>query len=292
MDPHGKLVVVGTPIGNMDDLSPRAEQALATADVVCAEDTRVTGRLLAKIGVATRLERCDENVISKRTPALVERMKAGETIAFCSDAGMPGVSDPGAVLVDACRDAGVHVEVVPGPTAVATAVGASGFPTTAFYFGGFLPRKRQARARLLASLAELDALLVFYESPHRAAASLASIAEVFPKRRVCLARELTKLHEEVVRGPAPDIARQIEGRGELKGEVVIVVDGPSEDERRGGTVLGDPAIEARADELFVQGGSTSKVAKEIAGEFGLPRNAVYEWLVGRSRGEMDGHGEG
>ena len=155
----GGLTLVGTPIGNLSDLSPRGLEALRAADTVCAEDTRVAGRLLAAFGVSARLERCDENVIGQRAASLVERMREGERIAFVSDAGMPAVADPGARLVDAALDAGVAVDVVPGPSAVTCAIAGAGFAAGAFYFGGFLPRKDAERDRLLAELAALPAVL-------------------------------------------------------------------------------------------------------------------------------------
>lgn len=282
----GRLVLVGTPIGNLGDISPRACEALAAADVVCAEDTRVTGRLLAHLGIDAHLERCDENVIASRAAGLVERIAAGATIAFCSDAGMPAISDPGAVLVDAVRDAGLDVEVVPGPTAVTTAVAASGFATTAFYFGGFLPRKDSTRKRLLASLASLEACLVFYESPHRTAASLASIAEALPMRQVCMTRELTKVHEEVLRGPAVQVADQIAARGDLKGEVVLVIGPPTAGEE--GVRRPDPAgsdARKRARELLESGLSPSRAAKALAAELGVSKNATYDLVRELSESE-------
>ncbi len=228
----GGLTLVGTPIGNLGDLSPRALEALRAADTVCAEDTRVAGKLLAAFGVEAHLERCDENVIAARAPQLVERMRQGERVALVSDAGMPAVADPGARLADACLDAGVPVDVVPGPSAVTCAVAAAGFACEAFYFGGFLPRKDGERERVLAELAGLPAVLAFYESPHRAAASLAAIARVFPGRRAALCRELTKLHQEVVRGIAAEVAAEAEARGEgLRGECVLLVDAPGDEER-------------------------------------------------------------
>ena len=208
----GGLTLVGTPIGNLSDLSPRGLEALRAADTVCAEDTRVAGRLLAAFGVSARLERCDENVIGQKAASLVERMREGERIAFVSDAGMPAVADPGARLVDAALDAGVAVDVVPGPSAVTCAIAGAGFAAGAFYFGGFLPRKDAERDRLLAELAVLPAVLAFYESPHRVAASLAAVARVFPGRRAALCRELTKMHQEVVRGVAGELAEQVAGR--------------------------------------------------------------------------------
>ncbi len=226
----GSLTLVGTPIGNRADLSARGLEALKSADTVLAEDTRVSGKLLGSLGVEAHLERCDENVIAERAQGLVRRMAAGERMAFVSDAGMPAVADPGARLVDACRDAGVPVDVIPGPSAVTCAVAQSGFACEAFYFGGFLPRKPGERERVLRRLAGLPAVLVFYESPHRVADSLAGIAAVFPERRVALARELTKMFQEVVRGTAAEMAELIAERGEPKGECVLLVDAPSSEE--------------------------------------------------------------
>ncbi|MDO4183572.1 MAG: 16S rRNA (cytidine(1402)-2'-O)-methyltransferase, partial [Coriobacteriia bacterium] len=194
----GKLVVCPTPLGNLGDMTQRAVAALDAADVVCAEDTRVTGKLLAALGLEKRLERLDEAVMGQRAESVAARVLAGETIAYCSDAGMPGVSDPGLRLVHACRAAGAPVEVLPGPTAVATAYVNSGFANPCFYFGGFFPRKAAAQAALLESLRTLDACLVFYESPNRLVAALEAVAAAFPLRQVCVCRELTKLHEEVL----------------------------------------------------------------------------------------------
>ena len=227
---RGSLTLVGTPIGNRADLSARALEALRSADTVLAEDTRVSGKLLGSLGVEARLERCDENVIAERAQGLVRRMVAGERMAFVSDAGMPAVADPGARLVDACRDAGVPVDVIPGPSAVTCAVAQSGFACEAFYFGGFLPRRDGERERVLRRLTGLPAVLVFYESPHRVADSLTSIAAVFPERRVALARELTKMFQEVVRGGAREMAELLAERGEPKGECVLLVDAPSSEE--------------------------------------------------------------
>ena len=201
----GRLYVVGTPIGNLGDFSPRAAEAFRAADAICCEDTRVTSKLLAHLGISKPLLRCDENTIAARAPQMVERMFAGERIAFSSDAGMPSVSDPGQVLVDAAREAGVPVEVLPGPSACVTALVASGIPCDHFFFEGFLPRKHGERVRRLSELARVPGALIFYESPHRVVASLAAVAEVFPARQVAMCRELTKLHEEVLRAPAPEL---------------------------------------------------------------------------------------
>ncbi len=274
----GKLSVVATPIGNLGDMTPRALEALAAADVVCAEDTRVTGRLLAHFNVETRLERCDENVISRRAPVLVERMAAGEHIAFCSDAGMPGVSDPGMRLVDAARAADVAVEVLPGACAVPTALVAAGFGGTAFYFGGFLPRKEGARRKALFAVAELDAALVFYESPHRAAATLASMVQVLGEQRlVAMCRELTKLHEEVVRAPARELAAQLAARPQLKGELVLVVAPPACPPECG--ALDAALLDERITHGLAMGKSKSALARELAAETGASRNDVYRRVL-------------
>ena len=279
----GGLTLVGTPIGNLGDLSPRAREALASADVVLAEDTRVSGKLLNACGIRARLERCDENVIGARAGGLVERMAAGERIVLVSDAGMPAVADPGARLVDACRDAGVPVDVVPGPSAVTCAIAAAGFACERFYFGGFLPRRDGERDRLLSSLRALPAVLVFYESPHRTAASLAAVARAFPMRRAAMARELTKLHQEVVRASAPELAAQVADR-ELKGEVVLVIDAPGDEElaavATGGASGGvggpfdlDEAIRAG----LAAGTPKSALARELATRCpGRTRSQIYD----------------
>lgn len=282
--------MVGTPIGNLGDLSPRAEGALRAADTVCAEDTRVAKKLLSAFGIEAHVERCDENVIGLRAPELVARMEGGERMAFVSDAGMPAVADPGARLVDACLEAGVPVDVIPGPSAVTCAIAGAGFACEAFYFGGFLPRKDRDRDEALAELAGLPAVLAFYESPHRAAASLAAMARVFPERRVALCRELTKLHQEVLRGLAGELAAEVEARGDLKGEVVLLVDAPSAEEREqarraravAGLGYGSGAMEKPFDldeairAGLAAGKAKSALAKELAAASELTRSQVYD----------------
>lgn len=227
---QGRLVICPTPLGNLGDMTARALDALRAADVVCAEDTRVTGRLLAAFRIEKRLERLDEATLADRAARIVERVLAGETVVYCSDAGMPGVSDPGLRLVRAAREAQAPVEVLPGPTAAATAYVASGCVDPRFYFGGFFPRKQAERQALLESLRALDAALVFYESPNRLVDALEALAAAFPQREVAVCRELTKLHEEVVRGAVPQVRDRFAAReraGGIKGEIVVVVDGPS-----------------------------------------------------------------
>lgn len=275
----GKLIVVPTPLGNLGDMTVRALEALRAADTVCAEDTRVTGKLLSAFDISKRLERLDEALVGQRAGAIAQRVIDGEVIAYCSDAGMPGVSDPGMRLVRACRAAGAPVEVLPGPTAVATAYVASGCENARFYFGGFFPRKDGERRSALDAVRALDAALVYYESPNRLVPALAVIAEVFPLREVAVCRELTKLHEEVFRGPAADVRDEFARRaeeGSIKGEIVLVIDGPSEAEAVATAAAAASDASSRAAELVAEGMRTKEVAKKIAVEFGIARNEAYE----------------
>lgn len=282
----GRLYIVGTPIGNLGDLSPRAADAFRAADAICCEDTRVTSKLLAHLGLSRPLIRCDENVIAARAPEIVERVLAGETIAFASDAGMPSVSDPGQALVDAARDAGAEVEVIPGPSACVCALVSSGIPCDHFFFEGFLPRKHGERVRRLRELAFVPGALLFYESPHRAAASLEAIAEVFPRRTVALCRELTKLHEEVLRAAATDLAELVRARGELRGEMVIVVAPPSDDELAGALPAladeredPDEALRRDIEEALRSGEPASAIAKRLSQRHSRRKREVYELVV-------------
>lgn len=288
----GHLIIVGTPIGNLGDLTPRVAQAFEAADAICCEDTRVTSKLLAHLGISRPLVRCDENVIASRSPELIGRILAGDVIAFASDAGMPSVSDPGQVLVDAAREAGVDVEVIPGPSACVTALVASGISCEHFYFEGFLPRKHGERVRRLSQLAAIPGALLFYESPHRVAASLEALAEVFPARQVALCRELTKLHEEVLRAQAPYLLEQVRERGELKGEMVLVVAPPSEEELAAfasmmpgaavgaaGAVDVDEALQKDIQDALAQGEPASAIAKRLSQRYSLKKRAVYERVL-------------
>lgn len=277
--PGGKLVVVPTPLGNLGDMTQRALDALSQADVVCAEDTRVTGRLLSAYGISKRLERLDEALSAQRAEGIARRVLDGQVIAYCSDAGMPGVSDPGMRLVRACRAAGAPVEVLPGGTAVATAYVASGCENPHFYFGGFFPRKPGERRAVLTALAMLDAALVFYESPNRLAGALEAIAEAFPLREAAVCRELTKMHEEIVRDALPRLRDEFARRdaeGGVKGEIVIVIDGPNVAEGEQRAMERTVDAQARAAELLAQGMRKKDVAKKLANELDIPRNEAYK----------------
>jgi 16S rRNA (cytidine1402-2'-O)-methyltransferase len=278
--PDGRLIVCATPIGNLGDVTLRVLDALRDADVVEAEDTRVTRKLFARYGVTTHLEAYHAKNLERRTPEVVARIASGSVVALVSDAGTPGVSDPGAHLVDACLEAGLAVDVLPGASAIVTALVASGLPTRAFYFGGFLPRKAGDIRRALEKLAFLDATLVFYESPRRTAATFASIAEALPGRRAAMARELTKLHEEVVRDDVASLAASLAER-ELKGEVVVVVGPPGAEERATRREADPVALRQQVDTLVVGGMSRKDAVRAVAEATGLPRNVVYEAALGR-----------
>ena len=280
--PGGMLSLVGTPIGNLSDASPRVIETLRSADVLLCEDTRVTSKLLARFEIRVPLERCDENVIANRVEGVLARVASGLRVAFVSDAGMPGVSDPGQRLVDAALDEGLPVEVIPGPSAVTCALVASGLGMDHFFFEGFLPRKAGERTRRLAELAPIPGALVFYESPHRVVATLDSIAEAFPTRRVALVRELTKLHEECVRDLSGELARRIRERGEVRGECVVVVEGPSPEELsalRVASASGPATLEEAIAEGLEAGEPKSALAKRLAKQFGVPKSEVYDKLI-------------
>jgi 16S rRNA (cytidine1402-2'-O)-methyltransferase len=270
----GRLVVCATPIGNLGDVTLRVIEALKTADVIEAEDTRVTRKLLARYGIATPLEPYHARNLERRTPEVLARVAAGAVIALVSDAGTPGVSDPGAHLVDACIDAGLPA------SAILTALVASGLPTHAFYFGGFLPRRAGDRIRALEKLATLDATLVFYESPRRTASTLASVAEALPGRTAVMARELTKIFEEVLRGDVAEVADAVAAR-ELKGEVVLLV-GPPPRGAGGEAKAPDASVlRAQVEALVATGASRKDAVRAVSERTGTPRNAVYDAAVGR-----------
>jgi len=219
----GRLLLVATPIGNLDDLSPRAARALAEADLVACEDTRHSGRLLAHLGLKKRLVSLHEHNERRRIPELLAALDRDETVAVVSDAGTPLLSDPGYPLTRAAIAAGARVEAIPGPSAILAALVASGLPPYPFTFAGFPPPKPGKRRTFYRRLGGLGHTLVVYESPHRLTASLDdAIAELGPKRPAALARELTKLHEEVVRGPLAELAAWSRER-KLLGELVLVI---------------------------------------------------------------------
>jgi 16S rRNA (cytidine1402-2'-O)-methyltransferase len=224
---RGRLRVVGTPIGNLGDFTPRAAEALGSADAVVAEDTRVAARLLAHLGLRATTISFNEHSAAARLPELLGRLAAGETLVLTTDAGMPGVSDPGARLVATARDAGAEVEVLPGPSAVTAAFAVAGVEARGFVFGGFLPsrpvgERRRALASLLEASRRVDLPLVLYESPHRVRSLLVLLADVAASSQVAVCRELTKLHEQVLVGTPQEVAGALR---EERGEFVLVISG-------------------------------------------------------------------
>lgn len=284
----GKVVVVGTPIGNLGDLSPRAAEVLREADVIAAEDTRRTRVLLSASGIPARgrLVAVHAHNEGPRAAHLVERAVAGAVVAVVSDAGMPGVSDPGSGLVRAAAEAGLVVEVVPGPSAVLAALVVSGLPTDRFAFEGFLPRRGRARTERLASIAASDRTSVLFEAPARVAATLSDLARACGgDRPVAVARELTKLHEEVWRGSLSDAVGR-SGDGERRGEHAIVVGGAPEGDAVG-SALGDgarEALEARVRSELDAGASVRDAARVASEALGLPRRAAYAAALRASTG--------
>src|SRR6266540_3432439 len=219
----GTLYLVGTAIGNLGDLTDRARQTLAAVDLVAAEDTRRTGRLLSGLGIKARMLSFFEGNEEERIHELLRALAGGADVAVVSDAGMPGLSDPGYRLVAACVEAGIAVDVAPGPSAVVAALVISGLPTDRFVFEGFLPRSGKARTERLAALAREPRTIVLFESPNRVARTLQDLLGAGGDRRVAVVRELTKMHQEVIRGSLKEVAETLATR-ELKGEVVIVVE--------------------------------------------------------------------
>lgn len=219
----GRLLVVATPIGNLDDLSPRARRAFEEAALVACEDTRRTGLLLSRIGLKRPLVSLHEHNERRRLPRLLGALEDGETVALASDAGTPLVSDPGYLLVREAVARGVRVEAVPGPSALLAALVVSGLPPHPFTFAGFPPPKGGKRRSFYRRFAALDHTLVLYESPHRLLASLADALATLGDRPAAVARELTKLHEEVLRGSLSELLAELEARPSLKGELVVVL---------------------------------------------------------------------
>jgi 16S rRNA (cytidine1402-2'-O)-methyltransferase len=264
----GRLVVCPTPIGNLEDVTLRVLAALREADVIACEDTRTTKVLLDRYGVTAERVRYDAHAERRAAPRLVERMRAGQTVALVSDAGMPLVSDPGLVLVQAAVGAGLAVEVLPGPSAALTALVASGMPAATWRFTGFLPRRRAELREVL----EGEETLVAFESPRRVGTTLAVLAELDPERQVAVCRELTKLHEEVVRGTASELAGRY-GSEPPRGEVVLVIAG-------GAAGSADARAGAAAVRKLIEAGARPRVAASVVAELtGLSANSLYNAAV-------------
>jgi 16S rRNA (cytidine1402-2'-O)-methyltransferase len=269
---HGRLQVVATPIGNLADLSARAREALSSADVIAAEDTRRTRVLLRAIGIAKPLVSLHEHNESQRTPELLARLAAGETIALVSDAGTPLLSDPGLELVQRAARAGFEVHAIPGPSAITSALAVAGLPTDRFCFEGFLPSRERERRTALAALAHEPRTLVFFEAPHRILRTLADMAAEFgAERPAAVARELTKAHETIYRGSLQELLARAQAEENFqRGEITIVVHGATAP-----TDGVDGQLLRRTVELLAQELPPGRVAAIAAQLTGATRAAAY-----------------
>ena len=266
---QGGLYLVATPIGNLGDISLRALELLAGADVIACEDTRVTRKLTERFGITTHLMAYHEHNAEEARPKIIARLDEGQAVALVSDAGTPLISDPGYKLVRATIDAGHAVTALPGASAVMSALNVAGLPTDRFFFEGFLPPKQAGRQKRIAELSTIPATLVLFESGPRLGAALADLSEVLGTREAAVCRELTKLHEEVRRGDLSELAAHYAGDAETRGEIVIVIAPPVEEEASAGDV----------DELLRKAlarVSVKDAVGEVALATGRPRREVYQ----------------
>ena len=279
--PQG-LYVVATPIGNLEDITLRALRVLKQADVIACEDTRHTQKLLHHYGISTRTVSYHEHNEASRAEELIAQLKKGARVALVSDAGLPGISDPGYRVIAQAVEQGVPVVPVPGACAFVSALAASGLPTDSFEFHGFLPPKRGARRGLLEGLRESQQTQVFYEAPHRLKETLEDIVEVLgSERRVVIARELTKIHEEFLRGSAGEVLHQLSRGSEIKGEITLLIGRPEEGEATGSASgkSAQQSIRQRLAQLMSEENLDEKTAlKKVAKERGISKSEAYREL--------------
>lgn len=274
------LHIIATPIGNLADVTLRALATLAEADVILAEDTRVTRRLLDRYGLATPLEAYHEHNAERLRPVLLARLKEGTRMALVSDAGTPLVSDPGSRLVQSALDEGIKVTGVPGPSAVLAALAIAGLPADRFFFEGFLPTKQAARRARLLELAAIPATLVIFESPHRLAASLEDAATILGERPAAVARELTKLFEEVRRGTLTELAKAYALEPDPKGEIVLLIGAAAEG---AGESKASHNLDEQLMAALARGHSLKEAVARASANTGLPRRQVYARALELSR---------
>lgn len=264
---------MGTPIGNLEDLSIRAQRILQTVAVVACEDTRQSSKLMAAANAHRPLVSLHEHNEAQRCHELVSRLAAGEDVALISDAGTPLVSDPGYRLVEAAIEAQIHVSPIPGPSAVLSALSVAGLPTDQFAFIGFLPHKQVARRKLLESWAAVEATLVCFESPHRILEALEDLKDLWPTRRMAACRELTKMHEEVLRGMPEEILTSLKQRPAIKGEFTLVIDRSS-----AADTASPDQLKQIVDALIAEGISRMDAIKQAAKKVGLTKREAYDQL--------------
>jgi 16S rRNA (cytidine1402-2'-O)-methyltransferase len=271
----GKLLVVGTPLGNLSDFSQRAIEALKSADLILCEDTRHTRKLLIHFGIDRPTESHHEHNEDETAPGLVERLERGDILALVSDAGMPVISDPGYRIVRLARERSIAVEPIPGPVAAILALAASGIPPLPFTFLGFTPHRKTERADFLRRAAEIGHTVVFYESPERVVASLEDASEIFGDAEVAVARELTKVHEEIVSGTLSKVLENFRSRDSVKGEITIVLGAAVKRARE----VDPHEISKEFDRLRKSGMQRNDAVKTVAEKFGLRKNEVYKLLI-------------
>jgi 16S rRNA (cytidine1402-2'-O)-methyltransferase len=271
----GKLYVVATPIGNLEDITFRAVRILGEVDQIACEDTRQTRKLLDRYGISKPLVSYHEHNERARSQELLRDLLAGKSVALVSDAGTPLIADPGYRLVSEARAQGIPVIPLPGPSALVAALSVSGLPTDAFLFGGFLPAKKTQRRKLLEELKSSRATLVFYEAPHRILETLEDIADVLGARPITLARELTKIHEEFLRGTPLELRDTLAGHPTLKGEMTLII-GKGE-----AHAAEDTTVRQAVDQLVQSGVPRMEAMKTVARRRGLSKREVYQQLTGR-----------
>ena len=271
----GILYVTGTPIGNLSDFSPRAAQTLSEVDFIAAEDTRVTLKLLNHLGIKKPMVSYYEHNRRERGEMICERIEQGENCAIVTDAGMPCISDPGEDLVKLCAERGIKTVVIPGPSAVVSALAVSGLPTGRFTFEGFLSVNKKSRGEHLKSLLHEKRTMIFYEAPHKLPATLKDFYEAFGDRKLSIVRELTKIHEEVIRTTTKLAAEQLSD-GSVKGEIVLVLEGAEEETAESYTL--EDAVEM-AKQLIEGGEKATDAAKQAASMTGLKKNEIYRELI-------------
>ncbi len=282
---NGTLFLVATPLGNLEDISVRAVNTLKQVDLIAAEDTRRSGILLSHYGIDTKMISCHEHNEKNRTVQILDMLSAGKDIALITDAGTPCVSDPGFFLVRSAWEKHHRVVPIPGPCAAIAALSASGLASDQFLFVGFLPKKHSQRKKVLASLVGQPATMIFYESANRLSSFFEEALAVFSDVTVCLARELTKIHEEFVRGSISEIRENLAARDMVKGECVVLIEGADKKKEISEQELRDLILSRIKAENY--GLHTSALARELSGELGIPRKKVYDTIIRLQEGLAD-----
>ncbi len=267
-----KLYIVSTPIGNLDDITFRAIKILKEVDLIACEDTRTTKKLLSRFQIQKQLTSYHEHNEVKKAAELLSILKEGKSIALVSDAGTPGISDPGYRIVKLASEKGVQVIPVPGASAALAALSVSGFPTSSFTFLGFLPKQNKKLTEYLETIKDRPETLIFYESPKRVIKTLEAMSEVFGERNVSVSREITKMYEETLRGALPEVISNLKSRDTIKGEIVLIVEGNPEDEK----IFDSETIDKVLKHLKKEGHTLKDAVKQITSDSGMSKSVVYK----------------